>query len=44
MFLGERLQGGFMPPTSGRIPPNSGGWHRGLFSGSVAGALLDALS
>ena len=27
-----------MPPT-GRIPPNSGGWHRDLFSGSVAGAL-----
>jgi len=28
---------GFLPPT-GRIPPHSGGWHRDLFSGSVAGA------
>src|SRR5271156_3467639 len=37
LHLGERLQGGFLPPT-GRIPPNSGGWHRGVFSRSVAGA------
>ena len=36
LHLGERLQGGFLPLT-GRIPPDSGGWHRGLFSGSVAG-------
>ena len=27
-----------MPPT-GRIPPYSGGWHRDLFSGSVAEAV-----
>src|SRR5580700_3137998 len=38
LHLGERLQGGFLPPT-GRIPPDSGGWHRDLFCGSVAGAL-----
>jgi hypothetical protein len=25
-------------PTLGHIPPDSGGWHRDLFSGSVAGA------
>jgi hypothetical protein len=25
-------------PLLGRIPPTSGGWHRDLFSGSVAGA------
>src|SRR6202044_2228687 len=37
LHLGERLQGGFLPPT-GRIPPDSGGWHRGVFSRSVAGA------
>jgi hypothetical protein len=28
---------GFLPPT-GRIPPDSGGWHRGVLSRSVAGA------
>ena len=26
-------------PLLGRIPPNSGGWHRGLVSSSVAGVL-----
>jgi hypothetical protein len=48
VHLGEWLQGGFLPPT-GRIPPDSGGWHRGVFSRSVAGAQtktpsLDTLS
>ena len=33
-------QGGFLPPT-GRIPPTPGGWHRGHFSGSVAGARIE---
>ena len=31
-------------PLLGRIPPDSGGWHRGLVSGSVAGALNFALT
>jgi hypothetical protein len=35
-------------PTLGHIPPNSGGWHRDLFSGSVADAVrprsLDTLT
>jgi hypothetical protein len=34
-FVGKG-EGG-LPPT-GRIPPDSGGWHRDPFSGSVAGA------
>jgi hypothetical protein len=38
LHLGERLQGGFLPPT-GRIPPDSGGWHRGVLSRSVADAI-----
>jgi hypothetical protein len=35
-------------PTLGHIPPDSGGWHRDLFSGSVADAIhprsLDTLT
>ena len=33
---GKAARWDFAP--SGRIPPDSGGWHRGLVSGSVAGA------
>jgi hypothetical protein len=36
LHLGERLRWVFAP--TGRIPPESGGWHRDLVSGSVAGA------